>query len=238
MHQARKVLFVTAEAFPLVKTGGLGDVAGSLPAALQQFGVDVRVVMPAYADVLKDLHGIMTGPTLGEVLPGVHARLLEARLPGTAVPLTLIDCPELYARSGSPYQQPDGNDWPDNHLRFGLLSRAAALLGTAGSLAGWQPDLLHANDWHGGLVPLYVRMGRPTQHSPPPTPGATRASHSRPNGAPATSSPAPRTAKKPPHHPYSPNSHSPSSNRLIPPPERGRSGGGRFLLHAGRTTPP
>src|SRR6185436_890900 len=95
MAQTPKVLFVAAEAFPLVKTGGLGDVAGSLPPALQRLGVDVRVLMPAYGDVLKLLDGISAGPTLGEVLPGVHARLLEARQPGSRVPLMLIDCPEL-----------------------------------------------------------------------------------------------------------------------------------------------
>jgi starch synthase len=158
MYQPRKILFVVAEAFPLMKTGGLGDVAGSLPAALRTLGADIRILMPAYNGIATALDGIGPGLELGEVLPGVHARLLEAELPGSGVPLLLIDCPALYARSGSPYQQPDGNDWPDNHLRFGLLSRAAALLGTAGGLAGWQPDLIHANDWHGGLVPLYVRM--------------------------------------------------------------------------------
>jgi starch synthase len=113
--------------------------------------------MPAYGDVLAKLGPLSEGPLLGELLPGFSARLLEARLPNSDVPITLIDCPDLYARPGSPYQRDDGSDWPDNHLRFALLNRVATLIGIAGNLNGWQPDLVHVNDWHAALVPLLLR---------------------------------------------------------------------------------
>lgn len=158
MAQPLKILFVVAEAYPLVKTGGLGDVAGSLPPALRSLGVDARIMMPAYAEVLARIGSVRAQGSFGEILPGSRAYLLTGELPGSDVPVLLVNSPDLFERRGSPYQQPEGIDWPDNHLRFGLLSRAAALLGTAGSLAGWQPDLVHANDWHTGIVPLYVRM--------------------------------------------------------------------------------
>src|SRR5262249_14289463 len=145
------------EAYPLVKTGGLGDVAGALPPVLRNLGVDIRLLMPAYADVLAKLGPITEGPFLGELLPGFSARLLEARLPSSDVPITLIDCPDLYARPGSPYQRDDGSDWLDNHLRFALLNRVATQIGIAGNLNGWQPDLVHVNDWHSALVPLLLR---------------------------------------------------------------------------------
>src|SRR4051812_25633413 len=121
MIQPFKILYVAAEAYPLVKTGGLGDVAGSLPPALQALGLDVRLLMPAYENVLAQIGPVTAGPDLGELLPGLAARILIA--PSNHVPLMLLDCPTLFARGGSPYQQPDGIDWPDNHLRFGLLSR-------------------------------------------------------------------------------------------------------------------
>jgi starch synthase len=152
-----KVLFVTAEAYPFIKTGGLGDVAGALPPVLNKLGVDVRLLMPAYGDVLSKMGPFIEGPELGQPLSGFTTRLLSSRLPGTAVPVTLIDCPALYARPGSPYQSDDGNDWPDNHLRFALLNRVATLIAIAGNLNGWQPNLVHVNDWHSALVPLQLR---------------------------------------------------------------------------------
>jgi starch synthase len=151
-----KILYVVAEAFPLVKTGGLGDVAGALPQALMRAGLDVRLMLPAYAQVMDTLKDIKAGPDLGPLLGGHSARLLQATMPGSGVPVSLVDCPALYDRGENIYQTFTGEDWPDNHLRFGLLSRAAALVGLAGQMTGWRPDVLHANDWHTGLVPYYL----------------------------------------------------------------------------------
>src|SRR3954471_3748173 len=144
----RRVLFVVPECAPLTKTGGLGDVAGALPPALRALGVDVRVLLPAY--VPRDGREIAAVDLLGN-----KVRILESVLP-SGVPLYLLDCPELYIRNGGPYQTGDGEDWPDNALRFGVLSRAAALLGGAASPLDWRPDVVHCNDWPTALAPLYL----------------------------------------------------------------------------------
>lgn len=151
-----RVLFVSSEVFPLVKTGGLADVSGALPAALRGAGVDVRVLMPAYPQAKAALSDVDVVASFGSPLGAGETRLLEARLPGADVPLWLLDCPDLYQRDGGPYQAPDGADWWDNGLRFGLLGWAAAALCQDWSPVDWRPDLLHVNDWQAGLAPAYL----------------------------------------------------------------------------------
>jgi starch synthase len=146
-----RVLFAVPECAPLTKTGGLGDVAGALPAALRLLGVDARVLLPRYQTF--DLHEKEIATA---VLLGRQVRILESRLP-SGVPLYLLDCPELYARNGGPYQSGEGEDWPDNALRFGVLSRTAALLGGAASPLDWRPDVVHCNDWPTALTPVYLK---------------------------------------------------------------------------------
>ena len=159
--QAMRVLSVTPEFFPLVKTGGLADVAGALPLALAPLGVDVRTLLPAYPTVRAALPAAATLAALEDLFGG-EARLLGART-GEGADLVLLDAPHLYARPGNPYLGPDGKDWPDNHLRFAALSRATQLIGT-GLLPDWRPDLVHAHDWQAGLAPAYLELaggGRP-----------------------------------------------------------------------------
>jgi starch synthase len=148
-----RILYATPEYAPLVKTGGLGDVAGALPAALRRLGLDARVLLPGYPLVLAALHGARVAAHVDVFAQLPPARLLEAQLPGS-VPAWIIDCPPLYDRSG-PYQDAQGVDWPDNARRFGMLSRIAALLGTAGSGVSWRAQVVHANDWPTGLAPAY-----------------------------------------------------------------------------------
>ena len=109
-------------------------------------GDQVTRMLPAYPQVLNALESVRSGTDLGTLLGGHSARLLESVMPDTGVKLMLVDCPTLYARGGNIYQNFTGEDWPDNHLRFGLLARAAALVAVAGQMAGWRPDVLHAND--------------------------------------------------------------------------------------------
>jgi starch synthase len=154
-----RVLFVASEAFPLAKTGGLGDVAGALPAALAAAGVDVRLLMPAYPAAKAAVAARARRIALGDSLGFGEASLLERRMPDSGVPLWLLDCPALYDRPGGPYLGPDGRDWSDNALRFGLLGRVAALVG-AGGLGFWQPDVVHAHDWQAGLAPAYLAAWR------------------------------------------------------------------------------
>ncbi|HZP85241.1 MAG TPA: glycogen/starch synthase, partial [Burkholderiales bacterium] len=151
------VLFVTSEAAPLVKTGGLADVSGSLPVALMHQGTDVRVLMPGYPAVMEGVKAkgkITSFPALGE-LPA--CQVLAGKFPG-GVPLLIVDCPQLYKRPGGPYQDTTGKDWPDNALRFGLLSYVAAMLASSHSTFSWRPQVLHCNDWQAGLGPAYLRF--------------------------------------------------------------------------------
>jgi starch synthase len=153
-----KVLFVTPEIAPWVKTGGLGDVAGALPAALRAAGVDVRILVPRYPALQKafpDTAEIARIGGLGGDFP--EAALHEAVAPDGTV-LWLIDHPPYYRRPGNPYLGPEGLDWLDNHLRFGLLSRVAAWLGCDANYLPWHPNVIHCNDWQTALAPAYLRL--------------------------------------------------------------------------------
>jgi starch synthase len=159
-----RVLFASSEVFPLAKTGGLGDVSGALPAALAQAGTDVRVLMPAYPEALDQAESKRQVGDLGDPFAiGDTVSLISAKLPGSGVPLWLLDCPALYRRAGGLYQDPTGLDHPDNHLRFGLLSWAAARLSTGSSPVKWRPQVLHGNDWQTGLAPAYLQAWEPVE---------------------------------------------------------------------------
>ncbi len=150
----RRVLFVTSEIFPLAKTGGLADVSSALPAALASLGADVRVMLPAYPEAL-DLARDVCVVQGGDVPEG---RLLAARMPDSDMSVILFDAPALFARKGGIYQDEDRQDWPDNDRRFAAFSRAAALVGLGRSGLDWRPDIVHANDWHTGMVPAYLHF--------------------------------------------------------------------------------
>ena len=159
-----RVLFATSEMYPLANTGGLGDVSAALPQALRGLGVDVRVIMPLYRSA-RAVAG-KRGKPIAIGSPGGlgETSLIPARAPDSDVPLLLVDCPELFDRSGGPYGDDRGQDWPDNARRFALLSHAAALLTSVASPLSWVPQLVHANDWQTGLVPALLatrREGRP-----------------------------------------------------------------------------
>ncbi len=153
-----RILFATPELAPWVKTGGLGDVAAALPVALRALGVDMRVVVPAYPALLEafpQAHVIADIPSPGGILP--PCRLLQATA-DNGLPLMLLDFPEYFARAGSPYVGADGRDWPDNHLRFALLAKVAALLASAASPLSWRPQILHTQDWQTALAPAYLHF--------------------------------------------------------------------------------
>ena len=149
-----RVLSVTSECVPLVKTGGLADVAGALPGALAGQGVEMRTILPGYPAVLAAQPGAAPLREIPDLFGG-PARILRGDLGGTV--LYLLDAPHLYARDGTPYLGPDGKDWPDNPQRFAALDRAAALIAAEG-LEGWRPQLLQLHDWQAGLTPLYLRQ--------------------------------------------------------------------------------
>ena len=154
-----RVLFVSSEAHPLIKTGGLADVSGSLPVALRNLGVDVRLLIPGYPAVLSKLHNSRPLASIIQLPAGKTARLLLGNMPGSNLPVIAIDCPDLFQRDGGPYVDANGHDWEDNPLRFGILSKVAAILSCADSpLQDWLPDITHCNDWQSGLTPAYMRF--------------------------------------------------------------------------------
>jgi len=153
-----EVLAVASELYPLVKTGGLADVAGALPKALKPLGVRVRTLVPGYPAVLAGLPKPKTVKALDDFFGG-PARLLSGRAEGLEI--YALDAPHLYDRPGGPYGGPDGKDFPDNARRFAALGRIAASLGQ-GLLPRWRPQVVHAHDWQAGLTAAYLTYdGKP-----------------------------------------------------------------------------
>ncbi len=153
-----RILFVASESYPLVKTGGLGDVVYSLPHALQAQGADVRMLLPGYRELLQQLDEV-------RILGWLHiqgagrshdVRVLEATHPDFSVKLLIADCQELYDRPGNPYLHPDGYDWPDNAERYTVFSRLAAMLSMDLLGLDWRAELVHCHDWQTGLVPAFL----------------------------------------------------------------------------------
>jgi starch synthase len=149
-----QVLCVASEAYPLVKTGGLGDVVGALPGALFPYGVTVTTLLPGYPAVLAAI-GTASLVHSYDDLMGVQARIVAGSLCGH--PLLVLEAPTLYDRGGGPYGDLNGVDWPDNWRRFAALARAGADL-ASGVMPNWRFDVLHAHDWHAGLAPAFLRF--------------------------------------------------------------------------------
>ena len=157
------ILFAASEAFPFIKTGGLGDVVHSLPAALNRLGDDVRLVLPAYRDVLASVDSLKE---LGYWdLPGAgvthRVRFLQAHHDGLGDYLYLIDVPALFDRAGNPYVHSNGFNWPDNAERFTVFSRAVTQLARGIPGSSWVADVVHCHDWQTGLVPAFLSMAHP-----------------------------------------------------------------------------
>lgn len=150
-----RVLFVTSEAHPLAKSGGLADVSRALPIALKQRGIDVRILLPGYPSAIGQLANPRIESRLRPLLGVDNAALISGQLPGSDVPVWLVYAPSLFSRTGGLYQDDDGHDWADNGLRFAFFAHVAAEI-AAGRLLDWKPDIVHANDWHAGLVPLLL----------------------------------------------------------------------------------
>ena len=149
-----KVLSVASEAAPLIKTGGLADVAGALPGALAAHGVEVTTFVPGYPAVLAKI-GKAKAVHTWDALLGTRARLLAAKL--GAQPLLVLDAPALFNREGGPYGDASGRDWDDNWRRFAAFARAAVDI-AGGAVKGRAFDLVHVHDWQAGLVPAYMRL--------------------------------------------------------------------------------
>ena len=148
-----RVLSVASEAYPLIKTGGLADVVGALPAALAHHGVAMTTFLPGYPALAAVMRTAKVMHRYTDLL-GVEARILAASIGDH--PLLILDAPGLFARGGGPYGDATGADWVDNWLRFAAFSRAAADL-ASGVVDGQQFDILHAHDWQAAMAPAYLR---------------------------------------------------------------------------------
>ncbi len=147
------VLSVASEVYPLIKTGGLADVAGALPIALKAYGVTTRTLVPGYPAVKAAVSDAVKIAEFTDLL-GESADLLEAHHEG--LDLLILDAPAYFDRPAGPYLDSTGKDFEDNWKRFAALSMAAAQI-AQGKLADWQPDLLHAHDWQAAMAPVYMR---------------------------------------------------------------------------------
>ena len=146
----KKILFVTSEIYPLIKTGGLADVSSSLPLALRALGHDVRILVPGYQVLLEkaDFEPLPTrvgAPTLWQTVLN----------PGSLPVMALID-EGRYGRPGNPYLDDEGQPFKDNDDRFGHFCHVAADLALDRLGLGFSPDIVHANDWQTGLVPALL----------------------------------------------------------------------------------
>lgn len=154
-----QVLHVCSEMYPLLKTGGLADVLGALPAAQIAEGIEARVLLPAFPDILSGVSELQV-VAQRDTFAG-HMRLLYGHFNGVGI--YLIDAPHLYDRPGSPYHDANQYAYSDNVLRFALLGWVGAEM-ACGMDSYWQPDVVHAHDWHAGLTPAYLEArGQPAK---------------------------------------------------------------------------
>ncbi len=149
-----RICLAASEIAPFAKTGGLADVVAGLAHFLDQDGHDVRLFMPLYRGVRAAAPGLAPLKMVQNIevkSPSGAVQRFSAhtvKLKDSKADVVFIDCPALYDRDG--IYRSDGDD----HVRFGLLSRAT--LETCQRLQ-WAPDVIHCNDWHTALIPLYLR---------------------------------------------------------------------------------
>ncbi len=151
-----KVLFVSPEVSPLVRTGGLGDVVGSLPIAIKALGIDVRILCPLH----RECKALKTTffPKAGTVRLGkeqIPVRIGETTLGPSGIPVYLLENDSLFDRPGI-YADSEG-DYPDNPTRAFVLSKSALLIS---QITGWSPDVYHAHDWMAACLPAYLNSTR------------------------------------------------------------------------------
>ena len=157
----KKILFVSSEAHPLIKTGGLADVSGSLPKALLELSQQIHILLPNY----KSLN--LTEPAQYRCslrIDNCELNILETRLPESNVVVWLVDYPPYFDFSGNPYSDKHGHPWHNNAERFSLFCKVAVEISMNRAHLHWTPDVVHCNDWQTGLIPalLSVEEERPS----------------------------------------------------------------------------
>jgi len=158
MSGSLRVLFAAAEVVPYAKVGGLADVAGALPKALSGSGLDVRIIMPLYGSISRKDFGIekMEGLLPLAIPPdGKKAVLWQATLPGSEVKVLFVENRALFGRTGIYAHPRTGRGYDDNAQRFSFYNRAVLEYSRTGD---WVPQIIHGNDYHCALIPVYLRM--------------------------------------------------------------------------------
>ena len=151
----KKILFASSEVHPLIKTGGLADVAGSLPRALADLSQDVRVILPNYQSIKKTQEVRFISSVR---VNNQDANILETQLPDSDVIVWLVDCPALFDTPGNPYVDETGNPWDNLADRFTLFSRIVVEVAMNRAHLDWSADVVHCNDWQTGLVPALLSI--------------------------------------------------------------------------------
>src|SRR5215218_871797 len=145
-----RIAILTSEAVPFAKTGGLADVSGALPKALNQQDVDSRLILPLYNQIDR---GFLNGDSIDEVRVEWHGQVHHVRFVSSdaaGAPAYLLETPQFFAR-------PNIYGYKDDHIRFAFFSRAAlALL----KHLEWQPDVVNGNDWPSGFAMAELRARR------------------------------------------------------------------------------
>jgi len=161
MTKPLNVLFVSSEVEPFAKTGGLADVAGALPQTLKELGHEVRVIMPRYGSINERKSHLHEMLRLKEIDIPVGKKKYPASVKSSfitsnhaKVQVYFLDSPALFGRAGLYVSPETKKDYADNDERFIFFCR-----GTLEILKklGWEPDIIHCNDWHTGLIPAYLK---------------------------------------------------------------------------------
>lgn len=161
MPRPLNVLFLSSEVEPFAKTGGLADVSGALPKAVKRLGNEIRVMMPRYGSINERRSHLHAMLRLNEVSVPVDRKRYQASVRSsfivdnhTKVQVYFLDNPPLFGRHGI-YIHPDTKkDYPDNDARFTFFARGVL---EVLKVMGWQPHIIHCNDWPTGLVPAYLK---------------------------------------------------------------------------------
>ena len=164
-----RILQVSSELFPVLKTGGLADVAGALPAALGAQGCDVRALLPGFPAVCASLRNPQKVNSFkapwGEGIDLVIGDLPGIGPGGQPLKTYVLMAPGLYDRPGNPYHDGQHQAYGDNHRRFAALAWGAAQV-AYGLDAVWGPDLVHCHDWHAGLAPACMAFWQSPRRVP------------------------------------------------------------------------
>lgn len=159
MSSKFNILFVASEVAPFAKTGGLADVANSLPKALKNLRHDVRIFMPRYRRIRERKFVLREVIRLQDITLTVGGKeisfdIKSAFLPKSKIQVYFLDYKPYFDRDGLYVDPETGKDYPDNDERFILFSKAAIEIL---KVLHWQADVIHCNDWQSALIPAYIK---------------------------------------------------------------------------------